>query len=632
MKNYSADFETCTWLEDETYVWAYAICDVDDPLNVIIGNNITDFIEFLKHSHNSTFWFHNEKFDGEFIIYYLLKNGYKHLKEGEKPENRSFQTLITNMGIFYSIEIYFEVGNKQVKKATIYDSLKVIGLSVDDTAKAYNLPISKLKIDYNAYREKGHVLTKEETEYIKHDVQIVAIVLKQFFNEGLTHMTAASNALHDYKDIMGILTFESLFPELNPLLDEDIRKCYKGGFTYLNPIYKDKEIKNINVLDVNSLYPSVMYFESLPFGEPVFFKGKYEEDKTFPLYIARITCSFEVKENHIPTIQIKNSRDFQENEYLTTTNGEIVALTLTNIDLELFLKHYNVYDLKYICGWKFRSKKGMFKDYIDKWITKKNEGTITKNKGKRTIAKKQLNSLYGKFATTLKAQQKTPYLEDDIVKYKIEEETEKKGVYLPVGAFITAYARRKTITTSQIIKEYSLNKYGYDAYIYSDTDSIHTTLSIEELESICDIDDVKLGFWANEEFCERGKYIRQKCYIHEVDFSKKMVLASTPSLKINIIPLKNYCSVKFKYFLKNFKGKINIKNNIIVDRVLEVTIAGMPSKLHKNVTWENFKEGFTCGGKLTFKHVKGGVKLVETEYTIKYDKKSNLFKVKDYEI
>lgn len=628
MKNYSADFETCTWLDDETYVWAYAICDIDDTENIIIGNNITDFIEFLKNSRNSTFWFHNEKFDGEFIIYYLLKNGYKHLKDNEKPINRSFQTLITNMGIFYSITIYFEVGNKQVKKATIYDSLKVIGLSVEDTAKAYNLPISKLKIDYNAYRKKGHILTTEEREYIKNDVKIVAIVLKQFFKEGLTHMTAASNALHDYKDIMGIYTFESLFPELNPILDADLRKAYKGGFTYLNPIYKDKEIKNINVLDVNSLYPSVMYFETLPFGEPIFFEGEYKEDKAYPLYIVRITCSFEVKKNFIPTIQIKNSRDFIENEYLTTSYGEIVALTLTNIDLELFLKHYEVYDLKYICGWKFRGKKGMFKDYIDKWIAKKNEGTITKNKGKRTIAKKQLNSLYGKFATTLKAQQKSPYLEDDIVKYKIEDEEEKKGVYLPVGAFITAYARRKTITTSQIIKEYSINKYGYDAYIYSDTDSIHTTLSIEELEKVCDIDDVKLGFWANEEFCERGKYIRQKCYIHEVDSSKNMIL-KTKYLKINVIPLKDYKSVKFIYFLKSFKGEICIKNNIIVDRVLEVTIAGMPSKLHKNVTWENFKEGFTCGGKLTFKHVKGGVKLVETEYTIKYDKKKDLFKVKN---
>ena len=47
----------------------------------------------------------------------------------------------------------------------------------------------------------------------------------------------------------------------------------------------------------------------------------------------------------------------------------------------------------------------------------------------------------------------------------------------------------------------------------------------------------------------------------------------------------------------------------------------MPSSCYQFVTWDNFQEGFTCGGKLTFKHVKGGVKLVETDYTIKQDKK-----------
>ena len=46
----------------------------------------------------------------------------------------------------------------------------------------------------------------------------------------------------------------------------------------------------------------------------------------------------------------------------------------------------------------------------------------------------------------------------------------------------------------------------------------------------------------------------------------------------------------------------------------------MPKECYKYVEWEKFKEGFTCGGKLTFKHVKGGVKLVETDFTIKEDK------------
>ena len=237
-----------------------------------------------------------------------------------------------------------------------------------------------------------------------------------------------------------------------------------------------------------------MYEKELPFGEPIFFSGKYEEDKVYNLYIQMITCSFEIKENKIPTIQIKNNKAFfKGNEYLISSNNEIVCLVLTNIDLELFLEQYNVYDLEFICGWKFKSIKGIFKDYIDKWITKKNNATLEGNQGQRTLAKLMLNSLYGKFATSLDVQSKIPYMGDDeIIHYTLSEKEQKDGIYLPIGTFITAYAREKTIRTSQAIKDYSISKYGKDLYIYSDTDSIHTMLSIEELKMFCDIDNVKL--------------------------------------------------------------------------------------------------------------------------------------------
>lgn len=70
---------------------------------------------------------------------------------------------------------------------------------------------------------------------------------------------------------------------------------------------------------------------------------------------------------------------------------------------------------------------------------------------------------------------------------------------------------------------------------------------------------------------QNGKFIRQKCYLEE----------------------------------------INEKMNI--------TCAGLPKTCYNYVEWEKFKTGFTCGGKLTFKHVKGGVKLIETEFTLKDD-------------
>lgn len=104
-----------------------------------------------------------------------------------------------------------------------------------------------------------------------------------------------------------------------------------------------------------------------------------------------------------------------------------------------------------------------------------------------------LNALYGKFATATSVQNKEPYLDEKgIVKYRLLEEEDKKGLYIPVGVFITAYARNKTIRTSQAIRDYSLKKYGIDKYIYSDTDSCHTLLTEEELKEFCDIDDYEL--------------------------------------------------------------------------------------------------------------------------------------------
>ena len=570
-KKYTADFETCVWLEDETFVWAWAVCSIETE-EITTGNNIDYFMKFCEEAKNPFIYFHNLKFDGEFIIYWLEKNGFKHVDSKER-EDHSYSTLISDMGLFYSIEVYFKVGNKKIQKVTFYDSLKILNFSVKDIAKQFNLPISKLEIDYMTPRERGHVLTEEEEAYIKNDVLIVAKALKSLFDEGLTKMTAGSNALFDYKKILGESRFKHFFPALTFELDKDIRKSYKGGFTYMNPIYKEIETGLGVVLDVNSLYPSVMYEKPLPFGVPCFYQGKYEEDHVYSLYIQMITCSFELKKDKIPTIQIKNQKlQFLENEYLESSKGDIVCLVLTSIDLKLFLEQYDVYDLQYICGWKFKAIQGLFTKYIDKWIEVKNQGTITGNKGQRTRAKLMLNSLYGKFSTSMECQSKIPYMLDDIIHYELGPKEEKNGLYIPIGSFITSYAREKTIRTSQAIKTYSIEKYGKDLYCYSDTDSIHCLLPVEELKQFCDIDDVRLGAWKHESSFTRAKFVRQKTYVEEFD------------------------------------GE------------LKITCAGMPQSIYKNVTFENFKTGFSSYGKLAFKHVKGGVILIDTEFTIKEDK------------
>ena len=572
MKKYSADFETATWLENETFVWAWAFCEIGNEENIKIGNNLDDFMKELEKENNSTFYFHNLKFDGEFIIYWLFKNGYEYVTRNNR-KSKTFSTLISDLGMFYSITIYFEVKGKKTKKVTIIDSLKILPFSVDMIAKSFGLPISKLKIDYNEIRERNHTLTQQEKEYITNDVKIVSQALNIMFQENLTKMTIGANALSDYKDVIKINRFNHLFTKLDYSLDEEIRKAYKGGFTYLNSIYKEKDTGKGITLDVNSLYPSCM-LKMLPFGEPQYYKGKYEEDKVYPLYIQKISCSFEIKKNKIPTIQIKGSYLYQPNEYIKSSDGSIEILVLTSIDLELFFEQYDVYDLEYIEGWKFKAITGIFDDYINKWTARKIEAGKTGNKGQRQLAKLMLNSLYGKFATSMNIQSKECFLgDDDIVHYCLTEKETKDGLYIPIACFITAYARNKTIKTSQAITDYSIEKYGIDKYIYSDTDSISTTLSIDEVKQFCEIDDFELGKWAHENTFENAKFIRQKTYLKLID------------------------------------GKIHI------------TCAGMPKSCYDFVTWENFKEGFTCGGKLVYKHVIGGVKLVETDFTIKSDKK-----------
>ena len=468
MKKFTADFETCTWLPDETYVWAWALCEIGKDYQTTVGTNIESFFEEISELNNPQIYFHNLKFDGAFIINYLYQEGYELVKDKKEVRNHTFQCIISDLGAFYEIIVYNEVQKKKVKKITFIDSLKIINMSVKDIAKTFNLPISKLEIDYNEFREVGHILTPEETEYVQNDVKIVAMALNELFKEKLTKMTAASNAMGYYKQITGRQKFEHYFPVLTYEEDSLIRPAYKGGFTYLNPIYKDLMLRDVYVLDVNSLYPSRMYYEAMPFGKPVYYRGEYQKDDLYPLYIQTLRCSFKIKKNKIPTIQIKEKNFFfQTNEYIEDSKGEEFVLTLTNIDLEMFLDHYEVENLIYIDGFKFRSIKGIFNKYIDYWTEKKIQAGKEGNKGKRTIAKMQLNSLYGKFAKSTTIKSKYPIMGDDgIIHFTISEAEQKNGIYLPVACFITAYARKVTIGTSQKIKDYSIEKYGVDMYIY----------------------------------------------------------------------------------------------------------------------------------------------------------------------
>lgn len=553
-----ADFETTTDIND-CRVWAWGLVEIGNTDNFKYGNSIDSFMTEMETlaKKNEIVFFHNLKFDGEFLLHWGFTNGFTHVENRSDITDKTITTLISDKGVFYSIEFIFKKFKTRLHHVTFRDSLKVLPMSVDRVAKAFELSLSKLSIDYDSPRPVGYELTPEEVEYIKHDVVIVAEALKKLHEQGLEKMTTASNALADYKSIIGKSNFERWFPL--PDYDSDVRQSYRGGFTYANPAFSNKVIGEGLVLDVNSLYPSVMYNKPLPYGEPIFYNGQYTPDRLYKLYVQILTCHFELKPGYIPTIQLKHSLSFMPTEYLTSSKGEDITLCLTSVDLELFLEHYEVYNLEWVCGWKFKSSNILFRDYIDKWYAVKEQATRDKNPGLRQISKLMLNGLYGKFAINPSVRNKIPELDvDGSIRYRLGEPGERKPLYIPIGTFITAWARYTTITAAQKV---------FNRFLYADTDSLHLigTTPPDDL----DIDDVRLGAWKIENTFTRAKFIRAKTYVEEIDGS------------------------------------------------LKVTCAGLPDYLHPQVTFDNFTYLANYTGKLKPTHVAGGIVLTETDFTIK---------------
>lgn len=579
MRNvYVADFETTTD-PDDVRVWAWGLYRPEKD-KFEWGKDVASFVERLRTLPNrSKVYFHNLKFDSEFLMYYLFKElGYERV-DSRKIGDREFTTLISHMGAFYSMKIGFN--NKTIE---ILDSLKIIQLRVRDMPKAFGIEELKGEIDYHKLRPIGYDPTDKEIKYLEHDVLIVAKALAYFFEQKLTKMTIASNAFSYFKKLINPKHFDNWFPQLEQ--DSELRQSYKGGFTYVAERFKQKDVGEGIVLDVNSLYPSIMYYKKLPYGEPIYYEGEYVEDKIYPLYIQTFRCNFDLKKDHVPSLQIKKSMVFRPTEYLESSDGNDVTLCMTSVDIKLFFEQYDVKNVEWFGGWKFKASDKIFKPYIDKWMKLKEESTITGNKGLRTLAKLLLNSLYGKFGLNPIVKSKIPFYDkhQDMVRYHYGEEEHRDPIYVPIASFVTAYARYTTIGSAQK---------NYDRFVYADTDSLHL-LGRKPPDNL-EIDDVKLGYWALESEFANGRFLRAKTYMENELLSKE----------------------KYGKLEEEQKEGWEWNEEFQMYNKLHFTVAGLPEDARKFLNFENFIVGTSIHGKKSQKRVRGGVIIHESDFTIK---------------
>lgn len=582
---YVADFETDNsdraLEQGKTRVTSFGICEIGDIDGGWFGTSIEEFFEWLKIKGHCKMYFHNLKFDGGFIIDYLLKHGYTNIDKitTEEAKPNTFSTLITDDKTFYYIDIVIDVDGIP-NFIRIADSMKLLNFSVRDLGNAFETKYRKLNDrnidwDYSKYRPIGYEYTKEEIDYQLNDVRVVAEAIGIVQEKGFTKDTIAACAMQEFRD--GLKTtkikkdkktgkekeikvdkFRKLFPKIEQDIDTQIRQSYRGGLTFVKKgIYYNKG----NTFDVNSLYPSMLHSNRYtipweqedgsyilrqcsnyyPTREGVRFEGQYEYDNGHPLYITKIKVAFRIKKHHIPFIQIKNSGKYGTNEYISDTEGCKEELTLCDVDLEMFFQQYDILgEVEYLGGWKFAQISGVFDNYINKWINIKK---TTTDKVERQIAKLKLNSLYGKFGESLKARSSIPYLSEYGVRYKASPEETKPGKYLPVAIFCTAYARRFTLTHGQA---------NYDMLVYIDTDSLHLLGMPEFLK----IDSGNLCCWKHESCWDMGKFLRQKTYLEHITHENNKPVTPYINLKCATMPKK----VKERFITELETGKKTYDN------------------------------------------------------------------------
>lgn len=600
--NIIADFETTVddnpSVQRSTEVWSAAWVELDG--NAFgIEHSITDFMKYLFSLRtNCNVWFHNLRFDGSFIVDWLLRSGWIFHKDTKHDfENKMFSTLITSQNRWYSIILKY--GSRTI---TFKDSVKLIPLSLEQVGKAFDTKHRKTTMEYKGHRYAGCPITSKELEYIINDVMVLKEALAKMQSEGHLKLTIGACCVGEFKSYFTKDQYERIFPDLTqcstpkwipePSAYDYIIKSYKGGWSYLKKEHASKRVYGGKVYDVNSLYPSVMHSKSGNYyatGKPVFYKGAPPEFfwRDNIVGLIHLRCSFKIKPGYLPTIQIKNDWRYKGTEWLETSalryNGKdydyyerdgkiytpVVDLYLLKSDYKLLMEHYNVDNVEYLDGCYFNGIIGIFDEYIDKYMEIK---MTTKDKGMRQIAKLFLNNLYGKLATKKTADWLEPFLdsETDSVQFSSHSGDEKPTISIINGSLVTAYARYFTISHAQK---------NYDAFIYADTDSLHMfdfpTVGIVEHPSA-------LLTWKNESTWSSAIFIRQKTY---AEFIRK-------------------------------------ENGEKVTPHWEIKCAGLPdSGKEKFLAMHpitDFKIGlFIPNAKLKPKRIHGGTVLVETDFTLR---------------
>lgn len=530
-----ADFETCDAIADSTdektpqKVWLAGFKNLE-TLKSTYFYNLDDFMAAILSrgdNQHTEYAFHNLKFDGSYIVPWLLRNDYT-VSIG-KPQPKEFSVLVDNRNAWYSITI--QVTSR--RKVLLWDSLKLFPAALEYLPDVYSTPTHKIIEDsdfYQKFRPDGYQPNDREMSYFENDLQVPAETLNAHIKlYGLRFKkTQASQSFYNFEQTFKAWKFR--FPALTTEQDNSIRPAYWGGISHVPADKAGKDFYKIGVFDINSSYPDKAANYKLPYGQCVRELGEGQHPDMSKFWVAEALVEFKLKPNCLPCIPWKGvteGRPLQAADKWADDSEGIVRLTFSCIDYGTMMQSYEIKIWRWCWSmhWAWKVQKEIAKFvYHNNDIKVKYSKLAKKEKDAqkkaeyntmRNRAKIDNNSFYGKFGEDIIKEGKTPYLEDDEVIWKTdrrEEQSESKRKFLPVAIAITAWGRRQLVTMANTLDQH---------FLYCDTDSIHYLLAgqhkIEQAqkEGIFEVDSEKLGAWKLEGYMTKGRYLRAKCYMEE---------------------------------------------------------------------------------------------------------------------
>ena len=244
--------------------------------------------------------------------------------------------------------------------------------------------------------------------------------------------------------------------------------------------------------DVNSLYPYLVSYFKIPYGEPLV--CKVNRRKSNCVYFYKVDIAATGKDDCLPLMLSEVYNGPKIDKYVSGIHKNV---WLIDEEIDYLMAHYQI-DIKYHVILEFKTvPNNIFKDYLEPELKRKEElpdGIL------RWISKQKVNTFVGRIG------------------YKFG----KHNCFM--HRYVIGLGRTILCEIGTEIKHR-----GYDVR-YCDTDSIHTNMPVEEFSKVFNFDNIKIGCFKLENHFRVARYYAFKSYTG-VDYDSGEIIVKAAGIE-----------------------------------------------------------------------------------------------------